>query len=148
MPNKKVPGKDGVQGYWLKHLILIHPRIAVQINQILDGKRPLPDWMTFGKTVLHQKDPTNGSAVDNYRPLSCLPLMWKLMTGMLAEKTYSHLERENILPSGQKERRKGSRGTKDQQLIDKTVLKDCKKRHNNLAKAWIDWQKSLLHGTP
>ena len=99
MPNWKAPGKDGVQGYWLKYLILIHPRIAVQINQILDGKRPLPDWMTIGKTVLCQKDPAKGSAIDNYRPLSCLPLMWKLMTGMLAEKMYSYLERQNILTS-------------------------------------------------
>ena len=29
----------------------------------------------------------------------------------------------------------------DQLLIDKTVLKDCKKRHTNLSMAWIDYQK-------
>ena len=59
--------------------------------------------MTSGKTVLCQKDLAKSSAVDNYRPISCLPLMWKLMTGMLAERMYSHLERENILPSEQKD---------------------------------------------
>ena len=130
MPNWKAPWKDVVQGYWLTNLTSLYPCIAVQLNQILDGERPLPDWMTFGKTVLCQKDLAKGSAVDNYRPISCLPLMWKLMTGMLAEKMYSHLERENVLPSEQKGCRKGSRGTKDQLLIDKTVLRDCKKRHN------------------
>ena len=135
MPNWKVLGKDGVKGYWLKNLTSVHPRIAVQLNRILDGERPLPDWMIFGKTVLCQKHPAKGNAVDNYRPVSCLPLMWKLMTGMSAEKMYSHLERENVLPSEQKGCRKGSRGTKDQLLIDKTVLRDCKKRHNNLAMA-------------
>ena len=134
MPNWKTPGKDIVQGCWLKNLSLLHPHIAVQLNQILDRERPLPDWMTFGKTVLCQKDLTKGSAVDNYRPLFCLPLMWKLMTGMLAEKMQSHLERENVLPSEQKECQ-GSHGTKDQLLIDKTVLRDCKKRHTNLAMA-------------
>ena len=92
MPNRKSPGKDGVQGYWLKNLTLLHAHIAVQLNQILDGERPLPNWMTFGKTVLCQKDPAKGIAVDNYRPISCLPLRWKLMTGMLAEMMYSHLE--------------------------------------------------------
>ena len=45
--------------------------------------------------------------------------MWKLMTGILAEKMYSHLERENVLPSEQKGCRKGSRGTKDQLLMQK-----------------------------
>ena len=51
------------------------------------------------------------------------------MTGMLAEKMYSHLERENIIPSEQKGCHKWIRETKDQLLIDKTMLRDCKKRH-------------------
>ena len=40
MPNWKVPGKDGVQGYWSKDLTSLHPHIAVQLNQILDGENP------------------------------------------------------------------------------------------------------------
>ena len=103
--------------------------------------------MTFGKTVLCQKDPAKGSAVDNYRPISCLPLMWKLMTGMLAEKMYSDLERESVLPSEQKGCRKGSRGTKDQLVIDKMVLRDCKQRHTNLFMAWIDYKKTYDMGS-
>ena len=43
MLNWKTPGKDGVQGYWLKNLTLLHRRIAVQLYQILDGERPLTD---------------------------------------------------------------------------------------------------------
>ena len=77
--------------------------------------------MTFGKTVLCQKDLIKGSADDNYRPISCLPMMWKLMTGMLAEEMY--------IPSEQKGYCKGSCGTKDPLLIDKTVLRNGKKRH-------------------
>ena len=91
-----------MQGYWLKNLTSFHKRIAVQLNHILDGERPLPDWMTYGITVLRQKDQENGSAVDYYRPISCLRLMWKLMTRMLAEKMHSHLKRENLLPFEQK----------------------------------------------
>ena len=48
------------------------------------------------------------------------------MTGMIAGKIYSQVERENVLPSEQKRCCKGSHGTKYQLLIDKTVLKDCK----------------------
>ena len=40
MPNWKAPGKDGVQGYWSKDLTSLHPHIAVQLNQILDGENP------------------------------------------------------------------------------------------------------------
>ena len=36
-----------------------------------------------------------------------------------------------------------SRGTKNQLLIDKTVLKDCKKRHTKLSMACIDYRKAF-----
>ena len=55
------------------------------------------------------------------------------MNGILAGKMYSHLERENVLPSESKGCHKGSRGIKDQLLIDKKVLRDCKRRPTNLA---------------
>ena len=35
-----------------------------------------------------------------------------------------------------------SRGTKDQLLIDKTILRDCRKRHTNLGMAWVDYKKA------
>ena len=75
MTNWKGPGKDGVQGYWSENLTSLHPHIAVQLNHIPDGERTLPDWVTFRKTILCQKDPAKASAVDNHRPISCLPLM-------------------------------------------------------------------------
>ena len=68
--------------------------------------------------------------------------MWKLLTGVIAEEMYNYLEREKILPEKQKECKRGSRGTKDQLLIEKTVLKDCKKRHTNLSMTWIDYRKA------
>ena len=37
-----------------------------------------------------------------YRPITCLPLMWKLLTGMVAEETYNYLDREKLLPEEQK----------------------------------------------
>ena len=98
--------------------------------------------MTFATTVLWQKDPTKGSVVDYCVPLSCLLFMWKLMTGMLAEKIYSHLERENVVQFEQKECGKGIRRTKGQLLINKTVLRDCKRRHTYQVMAWIDYKNA------
>ena len=142
MPNWKSAGKDGVQGYWIKNLSNLHARISDQLNSILTGTDDLPEWLTHGKTVLCQKDPRKGNSVENYRPITCLPMMWKLLTGIIAEDMYGYLERENILPDEQKGCRKKSRGTKDQLLIDKTILKDCRKRHTNLAMAWVDYKKA------
>ncbi len=68
--------------------------------------------------------------------------MWKLMTGTITDEMYEYLENEHLLPDEQKGCRRKSRGTKDQLLIDKTILKDCRKRHTNLAMAWIDYKKA------
>ena len=51
------------------------------------------------------------------------------------------MENENLLPEEQKGCRRKSRGMKDQLLIDKTILKDCRKRRKYLAMAWKDYRK-------
>ena len=64
------------------------------------------------------------------------------LTGVIAEEIYNYLEQEKILSELQKGCKRGSCGTKDLLLIDKTVLKDSKKRHTNLSSAWIDYRKT------
>ena len=128
IPNWKAPGSNGVQGYWIKGLTSVHDRIAEKMNAMVNNRVPIPVWMTMGITVLCQKDPQKGNVVDNYRPISCLPLMWKLMTGVTANSAYKILEESDILPTEQKGCRRKSRGTKNQLLIDEVILTDCKKR--------------------
>ena len=136
-------GRDGIQRYWIKILSSLQERVSSQMNRILMGEDDLPEWMTHGRRVVCQKDLQKGNKADNYRPITCFPLMWKLLTGVIAEEMYNYLEREKILPEEQKGCKRGIRGTKDQLLIDKTVLKDCKKRHTNLSIAWIDYRKAF-----
>ena len=68
--------------------------------------------------------------------------MWKLLTGIMGEKLYQHLERNGLLADEQKGCRKGLRGTKDQLLVDKAILKNCRRRLTNLSMAWIDYKKT------
>ena len=129
IPNWKCLGPDGVQWYWLKNLTELHMRIAAQLNELLNSRAEFPSWMNEGKTILCQKNPGRGNAIDNYRPITCLPLMLKLLTGMMSNALYDFMENSGKLPNEQKGCRRKSRGTKDQLLIDKTVLNDCRKRH-------------------
>ena len=122
----------------------MHERIATQLNEILEGTKEIPSSMTYGRTVLCQKDPAKGNSVANFRPITCLPLKWKLLTGIISEDMYRFMENENLLPEEQKGCRRKSRGTKDQLLIDKTILKDCRKRRTNLAMAWIDYKRPMI----
>ena len=81
------------------------------------------EWMTEGRTCLILKDRSQGGLVLNYRPITCLPLMWKLLTGIIGESVYSHQEEKQLLLPEQKGGPKGCRGTKDQLMIDKMIDK-------------------------
>ena len=76
--------------------------------------------------MLCQKGPAKGNAVDNYRPISCFPLIWKLMTGIISGTVYMFLDENKMLPEEQKGCKRSSRGTKDQLLVDRTILENCK----------------------
>ena len=102
----------------------------------------MPGWLTRGKNSLLQKDKSAGNVASNYRPITCLPLMWKLLTGAIADQIYVHLDQEKLLPEEQKGCRKGSRGTNDLLYIDRAVIKEVKSRNKNLAIAWIDYKKA------
>ena len=141
MANWKAPGPDGVRGFWFKRFPSLHLSLTVALQDCLDSGEVL-EWMVKGRTVLIQKDSAKGTVASNYRPIACLPLMWKLLTGIFAEKIYDHLMVNNLLPDEQKGCRKRSRGTKDQLLIDKLVLREARIKKRCLAMGWIDYKKA------
>ena len=56
---------------------------------------------------------------------------------------YEFFVENDALPvEEQKGCRRKSRGIKDQLLIDKVVLADCKRKLKNLAMAWVDYKKA------
>ena len=72
----------------------------------------VPDWMTKGKTTLIQKDPSKGPAPNNYRPITCLPMMWKILPAKINEEISYSLTTSKLFLEEQKVCWKGSRGTK------------------------------------
>ena len=102
----------------------------------------IPSWLVKSRTFLIQKDPAKGNVVGNYRPIACLNLLWKLKAHIIADKLYQHLEKENLLLEEQKGFLHASRGTKDQLLIEKAVIRNCKRRKTNLNMAWVDFRKA------
>ena len=75
--------------------------------------------------MLIQKDRTKGTVARNYRPIACLPLMCKLLIGILAKNLYGHFQGNGAVFMDEKKGCwKRLRGTKDQLLIDKVVLRE------------------------
>ena len=138
--NWKAPGPDQLQGFWLKKLQSLHaPMAQLYQKSLTEG---CPAWMTKGRTVLLQKDKAKGTAVGNYRPITCLPTMWKLLSGMISDEIRSHLSSNGLLPLEQKGCVPKCRGTKDLLLTDKAIVKNCKRRKVNLEMMWIDYKKA------
>ena len=143
MSNWKTPGPDLVQGFWLKNFSSLHKRVRLQLKECLDSGFT-PSWLTRGRTSLLQKDKSKGIVASNYRPITCLPLMWKLLTGVIADQIYAHLDQEKLLPEEQKGCRKGSRGTNYLLYIDRAVIREVKSRNTNVAMVWIDYKKAYM----
>ena len=139
MKSWTAPGPDMIHAYWLKKLTSLHNRLACQMQQLLLEENH-PAWLTKGRTILLMKDPQQGAIPKNYRPITCLCTMWKLMSGILADKLLTHMGEH--LHEAQKGIGNDSRGSKHQLLVDQTVMKDSRSRHTNLAMAWIDYRKA------
>ena len=71
----------------------------------------VPDWMKTGRTVQLLKGKRKRNEVSIYRPINCLPLMWKLLTGFVADEIYNDLEGNDLLLEEQKGCRRNSGGT-------------------------------------
>ena len=125
--NWKTPGHDGIHGFWFKKFISIHDRLALEMNRCLRDAQ-IPDWMTKGKTTLIQKDPCKGTAPNNYRPITCFPMMWKILTAQISEEMYDLLTSRGLFPDEQKGCRKGSRGTAELLYIDQHILNESRNR--------------------
>ena len=127
----------------MKKFTSLHTAMARMLNACLQDTE-VPAWMNHGRTVLIMKDPGESAAdVTNYRPVTgtCLPVMWKLFSGILSNKITAHLEASSLLPDEQKYCKRGTYGTKDQPVIDLAAMTDSKRCRPILVMSWVDYKK-------
>ena len=140
--NWKSPGHDQLANFWIKNLTALHEDLAKAYNIVIQEPEKTPAWLTVGRTILLPKTKET-RAPNNYRPITCLPTMYKLLTSMVAERIYEFLHERDLFPKEQKGCKKGSYGCKDQLLINKIILEEVKSRKKNLSTAWIDYRKAF-----
>ena len=64
--------------------------------------------MVTGKTLLCIEEIQKGKLVSNFRPITCLPLIWKLLTGILAEELYEYLKKQVYYHGDKRDAAKGA----------------------------------------
>ena len=74
-------------------------------------------------------------------PLTLLSTTYKLLTSIITKRMYVFMETNDLLHIEQKGCWRGSYGCKDQLLINRMIIEDCKSKHRNISMAWIDYQK-------
>ncbi|XP_022814502.1 uncharacterized protein LOC111348202 [Spodoptera litura] len=140
LANWKAPGPDGLHNFWIRWFISSHSCLASQFQSALESGS-LPQFFTTGLTHLLHK---SGSTTEpkNYRPITCLPTIYKLLTSILRAKLNKHIEDNNIMSASQNGCRNGSRGTKELLLIDMSICQQVRRSHKNLSTCWIDYKKA------
>ena len=88
---------NGVKGYCFEAFDWLHKPIVNALQRCIEEWNVLV-WMVSGRTVLIQKDPAKGTKTSSYRPFACLPLIWKLLSGIFADIVYTHLLDNQVLP--------------------------------------------------
>ena len=140
--NGKSPGPDRLPNFWIKQFKSLHKPMEEAYSETIKGPKQTPDWLVEGATnLLPKKEET--WIPKNYRPIACLPTTFKILTSVITDRLYSHLEKEAIMTPEQRGGKKDCYGCKDQLMITNAILENCKKRKKNLSTAWIDYKKAF-----
>ena len=98
--------------------------------------------MACQRHYLPISDETNNPK--NYRDITFLTTMYKILTSILTEYTYSLLVDSGLFPDQQKVCKHGSNGCKDQLLINKMILENCHNRKTNLQSHGLTTKRPLI----
>jgi hypothetical protein len=99
MLNWKAPGRDQIPNFWLKQLTATHKYLATLFNKLIEGDKT-PEWLTAGVTLLIPKN-ENNEKLKNYRPITCLPTIYKLITSIISKRMQRYIDDQNLMPQEQ-----------------------------------------------
>ena len=60
----------------------------------------IPEWMVCGKTT-YSENLSKGTYPTNYQPITCLPNIWKILIGIMSDKTYESIDERVVLAEKQ-----------------------------------------------
>ena len=140
--NWKSPGPDRLPNFWIKQFKSLHKSMAEAHSEIIKNPKQTPDWLVEGTTNLLPKKKETWIP-KNYMPIACLPTTFKILTSVITDRLYSHLEKETIMTLEQRGGKEDCYGCKDHLMINNTSLENSKRSNKNLSMAWIDYKKAF-----
>ncbi|XP_044766184.1 uncharacterized protein LOC123322306 [Coccinella septempunctata] len=141
MKNWTAPGVDGIHNYWWKALKSTHLVLARLIKGALEQPHIIPTYLTQGITYMIPKK-GDLKKPENYRPITSLPSLYKIMTSTVSHQIDTHLKRNNIMTWEQNGCKNNGKGSKELLIVDRTITRQAKTRKKNISMAWINYQKA------
>lgn len=140
--NWKATGTDNLHNFWYKRFTSMHKILAQQINRIIKEPETCPSFLTEGRTFLKPKNSDTRDPA-NYRPITCLQTLYKIITAVIARKIEKHLSTGSVMTEQQKGCRRFAQGCKEQLVIDSVVMKQIEVEQRNAHTAYIDYKKAF-----
>ena len=128
--NWKSHGPDRLPNIWIKWFRSLCKPMAEAYSELIKDAKQTPDWLVEGATNLLPKKKETWIP-KTYMPIACLPTTFKILTSVITDRLYSHLEKEAIMTPKQRRGKKDCYGGKDQLMINNAILENCKKRKKN-----------------
>ena len=89
----KSPGPDRLPNFWIKQFKSLHKPMAEAYSEIIKDLKQTPNWPVEEATnLLPKKEET--WIPKNYRPITCLPTTFKILTSVITDRLCSHLEKK------------------------------------------------------
>lgn len=79
---------------------------------------------------------------ENYRPITSLRSLYKIITSTISHQIDTHLKRNNIMAWEQNGCKNKGKGSKELLMVDRAITRQAKTRKKNISMAWIDYQKA------
>ncbi|XP_029655920.1 uncharacterized protein LOC115229760 [Octopus sinensis] len=117
LPNWKAPGCDGVYNFFIKKLDSLHKFLFDEIRNIITGSSQPQSWFYTGITYLIPKK-DNSTEAGDFRPITCMPCLYKLVTKCVDEKIAEYVEVYDLISECQLGTKRHCQGAKEQALIN------------------------------
>ena len=116
--------------------------MAEAYPEIIKDLKQIPDWLVEGPTSLLPKEEETWIP-KNYRPIACLPTTFNILTSVISDRLYSHLEKEAIMTPEQKGGKKDCYGYKNQLMINNATLENSRRGRRTCQQFGLTTRKPL-----
>ena len=139
LPDWKAAGPCKIFNFFIKHLESSHQFIIKVLEEIIIEPETAPKWFFTGNTFLIPKKAVSTDA-SQFRPITCMSNLYKLLTKMLTEELTQYVEANSIISINQMGTIRRAQGSKEQALFNRAINQQ---HDNKLYTAWIDVQKAF-----